>query len=91
MKEITLTEPNSINMLLLLPQYVIMTMGEIMFSITGLEFSYSQAPVTMKSVMQACWLLTTAFGNLIVVIIESARFFEDRVSFINLPFLLFEN
>lgn len=55
-------------------------MGEIMYSITGLEFSYSQAPVSMKSVMQACWLLTTAFGNLIVVIIESARFFEDRVS-----------
>lgn len=50
-----------------------------MFSITGLEFAYSQAPTSMKSVLQACWLLTTAFGNLIVVIIESAEPFEDQV------------
>lgn len=55
-------------------------MGEIMFSITGLEFSYSQAPSSMKSVMQACWLLTTAFGNLIVIIIEAVEPFEHYVS-----------
>lgn len=67
-------------MLLLLPQYIIITMAEIMFSITGLEFSYSQAPSSMKSVMQACWLLTTAFGNLIVIIIEAAVPFENHVS-----------
>lgn len=54
-------------------------MGEIMFSITGLEFSYSQAPSSMKSVLQASWLLTTAFGNLIVVIIESADPFDEQV------------
>lgn len=54
-------------------------MGEIMFSITGLEFAYSQAPTSMKSVLQACWLLTTAFGNLIVVIVESIEPFHDQV------------
>lgn len=51
-----------------------------MFSITGLEFSYSQAPASMKSVVQACFLLTTAVGNLLVVIIESMRVFETEVS-----------
>jgi hypothetical protein len=35
-----------------IPQYVVMTMGEIMVSITGLSFAYSQAPDSMKSVMQ---------------------------------------
>lgn len=74
-----ITPPNSIHMLWLIPQYVIITMAEVMFSITGLEFSYSQAPTSMKSVMQACWLLTTAFGNVIVIIIESAEFFELQV------------
>lgn len=49
-----------------------------MFSITGLEFSYSQAPISMKSVLQACFLLTTAFGNLIIVLIESAQIFEKQ-------------
>ncbi|KAJ8933885.1 hypothetical protein NQ314_013738 [Rhamnusium bicolor] len=80
-KTITVTEPNSIHMLLLLPQYFIITAAEIMFSITGLEFSYSQAPVSMKSLLQACFLLTTAFGNLIIVIIESAKIFEKQVNF----------
>lgn len=50
-----------------------------MYSITGLEFSYSQAPSSMKSVLQAGWLLTTCFGNIIVIIIESAEFFEREV------------
>lgn len=66
-------------MLWLLPQYIIITAAEIMFSITGLEFSYSQAPVTMKSFLQACWLLTTAIGNAIIVVIESAKIFEKQV------------
>ncbi|CAH0548092.1 unnamed protein product [Brassicogethes aeneus] len=75
---IIVTEPNSVHILWLIPQYVIITAAEIMFSITGLEFSYSQAPSSMKSVLQACWLLTTAFGNLIIVIIESGKIFEKQ-------------
>lgn len=78
MNMIQVTDPNSIHMLWMIPQYIIITMGEIMFSITGLEFSYSQAPKTMKSVLQACWLLTTAFGNLLVVIIEAIDPFEKQ-------------
>ena len=37
-----LTEENSVHMLWLVPQYFVITVGEIMFSITALEFSYSQ-------------------------------------------------
>jgi solute carrier family 15 oligopeptide transporter 1 len=33
----------------------------------------------MKSVLQAGWLLTVAFGNLIVVIIAEAKFFDSQV------------
>ncbi|CAG7715932.1 unnamed protein product [Allacma fusca] len=74
----TLVEPNSMHMFWLFPQYIIMTMGEIMFSITIMDFSYSQAPTSMKSVMQSAWLMTVAFGNLIVVIIAEARFFDKQ-------------
>jgi solute carrier family 15 oligopeptide transporter 1 len=35
--------------------------------------------VSMKSVLQAGWLLTVAFGNLIVVIIAEAKFFDSQV------------
>ncbi|XP_063872254.1 solute carrier family 15 member 1-like isoform X2 [Scylla paramamosain] len=79
------TEPNSIHMLWLIPQYFIITASEIMFSITGLEFSFTQAPVSMKSVLQAAWLLTVSFGNLIVVIIAEAKFFERQ----SMEFFLF--
>lgn len=52
-----------------LPQYILVTAAEVMFSVTGLEFSYSQAPSSMKSVLQAAWLLTVAVGNIIVLIV----------------------
>lgn len=43
--------------------YVILTMGEAMVSITGLEFSYTQAPNKMKSAVMALWLFAVASGN----------------------------
>jgi POT family proton-dependent oligopeptide transporter len=46
--------------------YIILTLGEAMVSITGLEFSYTQAPNTMKSSVMALWLLTVASGELFV-------------------------
>jgi len=48
-----IAEPNSIHMMLLFPQYIIITMAEVMFSVTGLEFAFTQAPVSMKSVLTA--------------------------------------
>ena len=75
-----LTEPNSMSMLWLIPQYVVMSLGEVMFSVTGLEFSYSQAPPSLKSLVQACWLLTVAFGNVIVVIVAELKIFASQAS-----------
>ncbi|XP_055593305.1 peptide transporter family 1-like [Uranotaenia lowii] len=75
---IIVTEPNSVSMLWLIPQYVVMTLGEVMYSITGLEFSFTQAPESMKSVLQGCWQLTVGVGNLIVVIIAEAKIFDAQ-------------
>uniref|UniRef100_A0A8C5HU01 Solute carrier family 15 member 1-like n=1 Tax=Gouania willdenowi TaxID=441366 RepID=A0A8C5HU01_GOUWI len=65
-------KPNSVHMALQIPQYFFITAGEVMFSVTGLEFSYSQAPSNMKAVLQAGWLLTVAIGNFIVLIVAEA-------------------
>ncbi|MBL8787129.1 MAG: hypothetical protein JNJ59_19650 [Deltaproteobacteria bacterium] len=46
--------------------YLIITIAEVMVSITGLEFGYSQAPKRMKSVIMGFWLLTVAVGNVLV-------------------------
>lgn len=39
-------KPNSVHMALQVPQYFFITAGEVMFSVTGLEFSYSQVRFT---------------------------------------------
>jgi len=44
--------------------YVLLTCAEIMISITGLEFSYTQAPKSMKSVVMAVWLFSVSLGNI---------------------------
>ncbi|KAI2804751.1 hypothetical protein BLOT_003739 [Blomia tropicalis] len=71
-------EKNQLSVFIQLIQYFVITSAEIMFSITGLEFSYSQAPQSMKSVLQACWLLTVAFGNLIVAVIADLKIFNEQ-------------
>jgi POT family proton-dependent oligopeptide transporter len=44
--------------------YVIMTAAEILISITCLEFAYTQAPKTMKSIVMGCFLASVTLGNL---------------------------
>ncbi|MGR9114390.1 MAG: POT family MFS transporter [Gammaproteobacteria bacterium] len=44
--------------------YLLLTSAEVMVSITCLEFSYTQAPKTMKSFIMAFFYLSVAFGNL---------------------------
>lgn len=58
---------NTVNIFLLLPQYIVITIGEVMNSVTGLEFSYTQSPKSLKSVVQSFWLLTVCVGNIIDV------------------------
>ncbi len=50
--------------------YMILTIAEIMVSITGLEFSYTQAPNTMKSFIMGLWLLSVSLGNLIAALVN---------------------
>ncbi|MEZ4219456.1 MAG: hypothetical protein R3B13_00915 [Polyangiaceae bacterium] len=47
-------------------QYVIMTTAEVLVSVTGLEFAYTQAPRRMKSTIMGFWLLGVTFGNVLV-------------------------
>lgn len=72
--------PKSISMLWQIPQYVTITAGEVLFSITGLEFAYSQAPVSMKSCVMAGWLMTVSVGNAIVVIFAEARLTDNMAN-----------
>ena len=46
--------------------YAVITVVEIMVSITCLEFSYTQAPKKMKSIIMAFYMMSVAVGNTFV-------------------------
>jgi POT family proton-dependent oligopeptide transporter len=52
--------------------YVLLTMGEVLVSTTGLEFAYSQAPPAMKGALMAFWNLSVTVGNLWVLVVNAA-------------------
>ncbi|XP_027317884.3 solute carrier family 15 member 2 isoform X2 [Anas platyrhynchos] len=80
---------NSVHMAWQLPQYLLISAGEVMFSITGLAFSYSQSPASMKSVLQAGWLLTVAVGNTFVLVVAQAAPMAQWAEFVLFTVLLF--
>ena len=49
------------------PQYLLLTAGEVLVSVTGLEFSYTQAPRSMRSAIMSIWFLTVFLGNLLTL------------------------
>lgn len=71
--------PNGIHLAWQLFQIFVMAIGEILFSISGIAFAFSQAPATMKSACQALWYIAVAIGNLIVVIVAESRFIQNQV------------
>jgi len=55
--------PQPLLVVVQVPQYLLVTAGEVLFSITGLELAYSQAPSSMTAVVSAAWLVTDATGE----------------------------
>jgi POT family proton-dependent oligopeptide transporter len=51
--------------------YVLLTMGEVWVSATGLEFAYSQAPPAMKGALMSFWNLSVTVGNLWVLVVNA--------------------
>jgi POT family proton-dependent oligopeptide transporter len=68
-------EENKVNVMWQFFPYLVITMAEVMISITGLEFAYTQAPRSMKSSVMSIWLLTVFFGNLITAYVAKINFF----------------
>ncbi|KAI6243429.1 hypothetical protein M3Y99_00099300 [Aphelenchoides fujianensis] len=68
------TPDNGLSIMWQFPQIFIITCAEILFSITGNEFSYTQSAPSMKSIVGSFWLLTTFFGDLMIVAITLIPF-----------------
>ena len=78
--EMRLASGEFVNIVWQLAAYGILTTAEVFVSITCLEFSYTQAPRKMKSLVMACFLMSVSLGNLFV---SGVNFFihEEGASF----------
>lgn len=60
--------------------YLVLTAAEVMVSITCLEFSYTQSPNSMKSVIMSLYLLSVAAGNEFTAVVNLIIANEDGTS-----------
>ena len=60
--------------------YLLLTSAEVMISVTCLEFSYTQAPKTMKSLVFGLFMASVALGNLFTGIVNVLILNEDGTS-----------
>lgn len=61
--------------------YLLITVAEIMISITGLEFAYTQAPRSMKSTIMSFWFLTVFAGNMLTAYVSEVNTFQGAAFF----------
>jgi POT family proton-dependent oligopeptide transporter len=52
-------------------QYLLISIGETMVSVTALEFAYTQAPRSMKGAIMSLWFLTLGTGSLVTSLVRS--------------------
>ncbi|KAI6200497.1 hypothetical protein M3Y96_00740500 [Aphelenchoides besseyi] len=70
---------NFMSIIVQFPQYFLMTVAEILFSITGLELFYTQAPPSMRTIAQAFWFFAIGLGNLLAFFLSTIHLFSDLV------------
>lgn len=61
--------PKSISQFAQLPQFLLISVAEILVSITGLEFAFAQAPKDMRSTLLAIYYLSISAGGLLTAVL----------------------
>lgn len=78
-----------VSILWMLPQYFLIATAEVLVWVANLSFAYTQAPPTMKSIINSFVYLTVAGGNLIVFVISSVNLFDSQLyEFLFFAFLM---
>jgi len=62
-------KPNEVHVAWQAPAYVLIALSEILASVTGLELAYAKAPENMKSFIMSLFLLTSAGGSALGILI----------------------
>jgi len=72
-----------VNVMWQMPAYLILSAGEVMTSITALEFAYTQAPKHLKAIVQALYLWSITAGNLFTALVQ--KFIQNADGTSKLP------
>lgn len=64
-----------------LPPYLLLTTAEVLVSVTGLEFAYSQAPRSMKGTIMSLWNLNVTLANVVVALVAIVKIFSGSALF----------
>lgn len=59
-----------------IPQYLFLTIGEVLVSVTALEFAYAESPRRLKSVVMGLWYLTIASGSILTALVAWVNRFQ---------------
>lgn len=68
-----------IHMLWLLPQFFITAVSDVFVWVATVNFAYTQAPESMKSVMTSFVYIANAGGSLIVIIVSATNFVNNQM------------
>lgn len=72
---------NKVHVAIQTPAYVLIGLAEIFASITGLEYAFTKAPPSMKSLVMALFLVQNAFGSAIGIAISPTSKNPQMVTF----------
>ncbi|KAJ1661099.1 peptide transporter ptr2 [Dispira simplex] len=59
------TTPNDLTVAAQIPSYILIAISEIFASITGLEYAFTKAPASMKSIVMSLFLFTNCGGSIL--------------------------
>ena len=63
---------SSLSLLLMVPQFALNALSELLFMATGIEFAYAVAPASLKGAVTAMWWLGVALGTQIIAVVVAA-------------------
>jgi POT family proton-dependent oligopeptide transporter len=70
-------------------QYFLISLAEVLVSVTGLEFAYTQAPRSMKSTIMGFWFVAMSLGNVLTAAITYVNPFGPVTFFAFFAALMF--
>lgn len=70
---------DTVHMIWALPQYACLAAGEALVGVNGWTYAYASAPVSMRTVIPAMWMLAAGLGNAIDVLLVSVGIVQKQV------------